>query len=261
MKIALSIVGATGRVGKRVLSLALEDEAFHIVGGFARKDSVCAGQDLGSLISKPPIGAFLHSRLDAAIETADIAIDFSSPSLLSETLAAACQLKKPLVIGSTGHSEKGKELIMQAAREIPILFSPNFSLGIALCLETVALLAKNLYGSAFIDIIETHHIHKKDAPSGTAIALAKAVGNGTVVEGKSEQPRRKEEIIIHAVRSGEVIGEHVVIFECGSERIELKHQAHSRDAFAKGALKAAKFLVRKQPGLYSIKDLLTTSFI
>src|SRR3989304_601990 len=202
MKIALSIVGATGRVGKRVLSLALEDEAFHIVGGFARKDSVCAGQDLGSLISKPPIGAFLHSRL-----------------------AAACQLKKPLVIGSTGHSEKGKELIMQAAREIPILFSPNFSLGIALCLETVSLLAKNLYGSAFIDIIETHHIHKKDAPSGTAIALAKAAGNGKVVEGKSEQPRRKEEIIIHTIRSGEVIGEHVVIFECGSERIELKHQA------------------------------------
>jgi len=258
MKIALGIIGATGRIGKLLLSSALEDPAFCIAGGVAQKNSESIGQDLGSLISRPTIGAILHPQVETALENADIGIDFSSPSLLVEILDAALHLKKPLVLGTTGYSEKEREKIKEASQEIPILYSPNFSFGIALCLETVAFLAKNLYGDAYIDIVETHHIHKKDAPSGSALALAKAIGNGKIINNPSHSPRSKEEIVIHAIRFGETIGEHVVIFEWGEERIEIKHQAHSREAFAKGALKAAKFLIQKQPGLYSVKDLFST---
>ena len=111
-----------------------------------------------------------------------------------------------------------------------------------------------LFGKCTIDIHEAHHVHKKDSPSGTALALAKALGGKAVVENGGTQ-RKKEEIFIHSVRSGETVGEHTVIFECEHERIEIKHTAHSRDAFAQGALIAAKFLVKQPPGLYTLKDI------
>jgi 4-hydroxy-tetrahydrodipicolinate reductase len=163
---------------------------------------------------------------------------------------------KPLVIGTTGHSEEERQQITSASHKIPILYSPNFSLGIALCLKAVAKMGAALYGSSTIDIIETHHLHKKDIPSGTSCALADAIHKGKAFpEGSSARERDKQQIVIHSIRSGEVTGEHTVIFECGHERIELKHIAHSRDAFAHGALLGARFLARQPPGLYSIRDL------
>ena len=214
MTTALAILGASGKMGKRILQLAEQDPQFHIVG-------------LGSRSQLPELGS------------CDVAIDFTSPEATRHHLEAALRAKKPLVIGTTGHSPEQKNTIEKAAATIPILYSPNFSFGIALCLEAAMQMGKRLFGTCKIDIYETHHIHKKDRPSGTALAFAKAVGNGD----------------IHSVRSGEVVGEHTVVFECGHERIELKHTAHSRDAFAHGALMGAKFLVKQAPGLYSLKDL------
>jgi 4-hydroxy-tetrahydrodipicolinate reductase len=253
MTIALSVLGASGRMGKRILQLAHKDPCFHSVGVRSRRELV---ESLAHLIDdhgeQPP----LFSDLKSALTRCDVAIDFTSHEATREHLEAAICAKKALVIGTTGHSPEEKKGIEEAAKVIPILFSPNFSFGIALCLEAAALLGKTLFGTCAIDIVETHHAHKKDRPSGTALALANAIGNAKIIlENGGAHARQKEEIVIHSIRSGDVIGEHSVIFECGHERIELKHTAHSRDAFALGALMGAKFLAKQPPGLYSLKDL------
>ncbi|MBI2812298.1 MAG: 4-hydroxy-tetrahydrodipicolinate reductase [Candidatus Melainabacteria bacterium] len=240
-------------MGRRILQLALKDSQFHIVGGVARSD---VHATIGSLVGDRCLQAPISSDPQNAFAECDVAIDFTSHEATRDYLQAALATNKALVIGTTGHTPEGKKAIEDAAKIIPILYSPNFSFGIALCLEAVARFGKALYGTCAIDIIETHHVHKKDRPSGTAFAFAAAVGNGRVsLEGSSAQPRRKEEIVVHSIRSGEVIGEHIIIFESGHERIELKHTAHSRDAFAQGALMGAKFLAKKPPGLYSLKDM------
>ena len=219
MAIQISVLGAKGKMGTRVLALAAEDPGVKIVCAYSRKDA-----DL--------LGAFLKC---------DVAIDFTSPLATQEILSAALQTGKPLVIGTTGHSLEEKRAIEEASKVIPILYSANFSLGIALCLEAAAQFARALKPGCTIDIVETHHAHKKDAPSGTAIALANAAG---------ADPKG-----ICSLREGEVIGEHTLIFKWGQEKIELKHTALSRDAFAAGALRGAQVLAGKGPGLYSVQDL------
>jgi 4-hydroxy-tetrahydrodipicolinate reductase len=238
MAVALSILGASGKMGKRILQLAQKDPHFHMINLFSRAD-----------LSSDPVAPFA---------SCDVAIDFTSHEATRNHLEGAILAKKALVLGTTGHPPETKRAIEEAAKVIPILFSPNFSLGIALCLEAAARLGKTLFGSCTIDILETHHTSKKDRPSGTALALAHAIGNGKgVMENTTTHPRRKDEIVIHSVRSGEVVGEHTLIFESEYERIELKHTAHSRDAFAHGALMGAKFLAKQPPGLHSLKDVYT----
>lgn len=252
MIIALAVFGASGKMGKRILQLAQEDPQFHIVGLGMRKEF----GPVADLIGNPGKQITVASDPGMVLAPCDVAIDFTSHEATHSHLKAALAAKKPLVIGTTGHLPDAKKAIEEAAQTIPILFSPNFSFGMSLCLEAVFRLGKSLYGSCTIDILETHHVYKQDRPSGTALALANAIGNGQpILERHSAQPRKKEEIIIHSMRSGEMIGEHTVIFECAHERIELKHTAHSRDAFAYGALMGAKFLVKQRPGLYSLKDL------
>jgi 4-hydroxy-tetrahydrodipicolinate reductase len=172
---------------------------------------------------------------------AHVAIDFTSPTATKEILKEAVGHRKPLVIGTTGHSVENFQDMEKAALTIPLLFSPNFSLGISVCLQAAKMIAEKLQEAATIEIIEAHHAEKKDRPSGTALALEKAVGK--------KSP-------IHSIRAGDIVGDHTVVFALNGERIELKHQAHSRDAFAHGALKAAKFLLDKPAGLYSLKDML-----
>lgn len=161
----------------------------------------------------------------------DILIDVSSPEALAENLSA----KKPIVIGTTGHTTF--TLIESASKIFPIFYSPNFSLGIALMRKFTAELAHRFPSD--IDLIETHHLEKKDSPSGTALLLAKAAPNAK----------------IHSIRSGKVIGEHTLIFNNSEEKLTLSHEVHSRQAFARGAIAAAHFLVGKPPGLYSMDNL------
>jgi 4-hydroxy-tetrahydrodipicolinate reductase len=253
MTIALAILGASGKMGKRTLQLAQKDPQFHIVGLGARTEHF---ELLTDLIGDRGEQITLTSDPVSALATCHVAIDFTSHEATRGHLEAAISAKKALVIGTTGHLPETKKAIEEASETIPILFSPNFSFGIALCLEAASHLGKRLFGTCTIDILETHHVYKKDRPSGTALAFVNAVGHGKpVLESHCAQPRKKEEIIIHSIRSGEVIGEHTIIFECGYERIELKHTVHSRDAFAQGVLMGAKFLAKQTPGLYSLKDL------
>lgn len=220
MAIRLTVLGASGKMGKRIFELADRDPEITVVHAYTRKQ--------GDLLK--------------SLSECDVAIDFTAPETLRDHLQAALNAGKALVIGTTGLSADEKRAIEEASQIIPILYSPNFSFGMALCLDAAARFAEALGSMGTIEIVETHHVHKKDAPSGTAIALAGAVG----VDSSS----------VRSVRQGEVIGEHTVIFKGEGEKIELRHVALSRDVFAAGALRAAKFLAGRGPRLYTLKDLL-----
>jgi 4-hydroxy-tetrahydrodipicolinate reductase len=179
--------------------------------------------------------------LENNLEAADVAIDFSSHTALAELLQKCAQHNKPVVVGTTGHSPENMEALQKMSKQIPILFSPNFSLGMAVCIEAARQIAEQLKGLCQIEIVEAHHQTKKDKPSGTSLKIAQTIS--------------EKEIPIHSIRAGDIIGDHTIFFVLAGERIELKHQAHSREAFAHGALLAAKFIKNKPPGFYSLKDL------
>lgn len=180
----------------------------------------------------------------STIEQADLFIDFSSPTATMIHLNLAEKLKKPLILGTTGLTEEIYRHIAASAKHIPVLHSPNFSLGMALCFESIRIFGRFLVENSDIEIIETHHIQKKDTPSGTALAMAEAI------------PKKKNQILIRSLRIEDTIGEHRITFTNSKEQIELTHRAFSREAFAQGALKAALFLYSQPPGQYTMKDVI-----
>src|SRR5438128_413946 len=181
------------------------------------------------------------------MKNCDVGIDFSHPDAITEICRSALRHNKPLVIGTTGHSQERRRTIEEAAQSLPIVFASNFSVGVNV-LFWLSRKAAELLGRDFNpEIIETHHKMKKDAPSGTAKTLAEVL---------KAARKTKDEILIQSIREGEVVGEHTVIFTGPCERLELTHQAASREIFARGALRAAKWIVGKPPGLYSMQDVL-----
>jgi 4-hydroxy-tetrahydrodipicolinate reductase len=218
------LVGAAGRMGKTVLDLAAADPKIDIV----------AQCDLGDPI-------------EPAMENCDVIIDFSHPDAIDEVCLAASQHGKSLVIGTTGHSQEQRRMIQEAAQSLPIVFASNFSVGVNVLFWLTRKAAELLERDFDPEIIETHHKMKKDAPSGTAKTLAEIL--------KAEQ-KNQNEIPIQSIREGEVVGEHTVIFSGLGERIELTHRASSREIFARGALRAAKWIMGRPPGLYSMQDVL-----
>ncbi len=193
-------------------------------------------------------------------EEVDCIIDFSHHAGTHALLEFACKRQIPVVLATTGHTEDEKALIDDAAKRIPLFHSANMSLGIALLVELAKMTAKT-FPDADIEIIEKHHNRKLDAPSGTALLLANAIKavreKATFVFGRSGQAKReKEEIGIHAIRMGNVVGEHEVIVGTDTQTITLKHEAHSRSLFAEGALAAAEYLIGKPAGLYDMKTMI-----
>jgi 4-hydroxy-tetrahydrodipicolinate reductase len=218
------LVGADGRMGKTVFNLAQNDREIEIV----------ARCDLGDPIEQ-------------AMKNCDVAIDFSHANAMDEICRAASQHAKPLVIGTTGHSPQQHRIIEETTQSVPVVFASNFSVGVNVLFSLVRKAAE-LLGSDFrAEIVETHHKMKKDAPSGTARTLAEILKAAR--KSESETP-------IQSIREGDIVGEHSVIFSGSAERLELTHRAASREIFAGGALRAAKWIVRKPPGLYSMKDVL-----
>jgi 4-hydroxy-tetrahydrodipicolinate reductase len=263
--IRLVMAGATGRMGKIILQLACRDKAFKIVGGLEERGHAALGQDLGPILGRDLMGVEVTQDPAAAMKQADVLIDFSHFSALPENLKAAVKTHTACVIGTTGIPASMLRQIKEASRKIPIVQSPNMSVGVNLLFQLAAIAGKALDESYDLEILETHHRMKKDAPSGTAMKLLEilleARGRGLkkdVVYGREGETgaRKKGTIGVLALRGGDVVGDHTVSFFGDGERIELVHKASSREAFARGALLAAKFLAKKKQGLYHMQQVL-----
>ncbi len=218
------LIGTAGRMGKTLRDLATKDSKIDIV----------AQCELGDAI-------------EPAMKNCDVAIDFSHANAIEEICRSALRHNKPVVIGTTGHSPELRRVIEQAAQSLPIVFASNFSVGVNVLFWLTRKAAERLGRDFSAEIVETHHKMKKDAPSGTAKTLAKVLKAAQEIGDK---------IPIQSIREGDVVGEHTVIFSGPGERLELTHRAVSREIFARGALRAAKWIMGKPPGLYSMQDVL-----
>jgi len=235
----IALIGAAGRMGQAINSIA-ESEGIEIVARIDLDDEV-------------------------ALSDADVLIDFSSAAAAEAICDAAMKSSTALVIGTTGHSAKEKQAIEMAAQKIPVVFASNFSIGVNALFSLTEHAAKIMSENFDLEIVETHHRLKKDAPSGTAKTLAEILQRARNTEklrhGREGMigEREKSEIGIHSVRGGDVVGDHTVIFAGQGERVELTHRASSRETFARGALRAARWVIGKPPGLYDMRDVLGIS--
>jgi len=261
--IGLLINGVCGRMGRRLVHLASQDDRFCIVAALETTDHPKFGHDLGMVIGQPSLEGLLITSEWPGNRSVEAVIDFSTPHGTAELLPICRKDHIPMVIATTGHSAVQLEALQEAGHELPLLMSSNFSLGMNLLMKLLAMTASALKEQDFdIEIIEKHHRFKKDSPSGTAIRLAQIiqeqVGPIPIRHGREgivgERPRR--EIGVHSVRAGDEVGDHSVLFSTLGETLELHHRATSRDAFAKGALEAAHFLVNRPPGWYNLSDVL-----
>lgn len=243
--------GCNGRMGQVITRLAKDDE----------KVSIVAGVDIDP--EKFSNGYAVYNNINDVKESFDVIIDFSNVKGLPSLLSFGLDRKKPIVICTTGLSDEDREKIKSASCEIPVLTSANMSIGVNLVQKIAAICAKALEGSFDIEIIEKHHNQKVDSPSGTALAIANSI-NSALSEGKEyvygrhskNDKRTNNEIGIHAIRGGNIVGEHTVIFAGAGEVIEITHSALSRDVFGVGALGAAKFLYDKKPGMYNMDNVI-----
>ncbi len=234
--IKLGIAGVYGKMGRRIFELASHDKDFEVSLALEKKGTPVIGKELGKIkVSSSPDGLFL----------VDVLVDFTTPEATETNLDYVARYKKALVLGTTGLNEAQLKKVEDISRVVPVVFSPNMSVGVNVLFAILPEIAKKLGPDYSIEIVEAHHKSKKDAPSGTARKFAQILADAT-----------HKEIPAHAIRLGDIIGDHTVIFCGNSERIEIKHQAHTRDLFALGALKAAKWVHNKPAGLYSMQDVL-----
>ncbi|SNZ07898.1 dihydrodipicolinate reductase [Persephonella hydrogeniphila] len=260
------ISGIMGRMGKKIAEIAYQDPDVEIGGGVERPDCVHFHENVGEIIGEK-IDAPVVSDLAKIIDRGDVVIDFAgnTEAVLGHLrLLAADKNKKAMVIGTTGFTEDQIKEIKELSTEVPVVLAPNMSIGVNLLFKLVQEAAKALKGKGYdIEVIEMHHRFKKDAPSGTAVKIVDILKEETGIkkvvygrEGIYENGRPSDEIGVFALRGGDVVGEHTVIFAGMGERIELTHKAGSRDIFAKGAVEAAKWVKDKPAGLYDMMDVL-----
>ena len=267
-QVRIAVAGALGKMGRALIRIGASDPQVKVVGAWERPENPLLGKDSGELAGVGRLDVPLAGSPLEALSKAQVAIDFTAPAATLKVLPLALKLKRPLIIGTTGMEAKEVAQLKAASKKIPIVFSSNYSVGMNLlwkALDMVASVTKDDYD---IEVIEAHHHFKKDSPSGTAMTtaevLAKAVGrdlNSWARYGRPKGnigPRDFREIGLHTVRGGDIVGDHTVLFAGAGERLEFKHQAHSRDNFALGAVRAAKWLVmkKKRAGLYSMSDVL-----
>ena len=252
--IKVAVTGALGRMGRLVIEEIKKSGDMELVAGFDIQ-----GEGL-------PLLGDAHVSLAADLEKVltlkrpDVLIDFTSPSAAVGTVCGAADMGINLVVGTTGFSEGQLDQMKKAIDgHVAAVISPNFSIGVNVFWKLLALAAETLKDYD-IEVIEAHHNQKKDAPSGTALAAVDVLKNATgvtqVVHGRKGMALRGKEIGVHAVRGGDIVGDHTVLFAGPGERLEIKHQAHSRSAFASGAVRAARWVVKANPGVYSMSDVL-----
>ncbi|HEY3327262.1 MAG TPA: 4-hydroxy-tetrahydrodipicolinate reductase [Novimethylophilus sp.] len=258
------IAGSTGRMGHALLQGVIDDAELHLHAALDRADGAVIGRDAGELIGAP-CGVRVSAEVGLALQGADVLVDFTRPDASMEYLAVCRDSGTKLVIGTTGFSPEQKQAIADAARDVAIVFAPNMSVGVTLLINLVQAAAKVLSEGYDIEVIEAHHRHKVDAPSGTALRLGEAAAAALgrdlaqcAVYGREGVTGERDPATIGfaTVRGGDVVGDHTVLFAGIGERVELTHKASSRATFALGALRAAKFLADKKSGLYDMQDVL-----
>ena len=259
----IAITGAAGRMGRRIAALAIEAETFDIAAATEEAGHQALGRDVGELAGVGAFGVAVGTDLPEDVDV-DVMIDFSLPEGTMKFLPICRGRKIALITGTTGLTASQQAEVADSARETAIVQAANFSVGINVLLNVVAMVAGTLGEDYDIEVAETHHRFKKDAPSGTAIALARSLcaalgkdyGEVAVLGRGGQCPRKPGEIGMHALRVGDTVGEHVVHFGNLGETIHVGHSAHTRDTFVRGALRAAEWLAGKDPGLYDMQDVL-----
>lgn len=262
----IAIMGAAGRMGRMLVQASLQTEGVTLCAAVARPDSSLLGADVGELVGSGRCGVTLVDRLDAVINDFDVLIDFTTPALTVEALALCAAHSKAMVIGTTGLTAEQEQTLSYYARNVQVVYAANMSTGVNLTLNLLSTATRALADAGYdIEIIESHHRHKVDAPSGTALMMGQAVAHacGRDLETKgifSREgqcgPRTADEIGFSVVRAGDIVGEHTVLFATEGERIEITHKASSRMTFANGAVRAAAWVAGAKAGLYDMQDVL-----
>ncbi|MBN9413227.1 MAG: 4-hydroxy-tetrahydrodipicolinate reductase [Candidatus Paracaedimonas acanthamoebae] len=265
--IHIAVAGASGRMGQLIIQQVLESPYAKLTGAKVSCTSLFNGEALTTLFPQGPNDVVLTSMTEKAFKNSKVIIDFTTPETLQAHLDVALREKIALVIGTTGLSKEQFQVLEKASLTIPILYSANFSLGINLLFEMVKEASKKLGADFDVEVLEMHHRHKQDAPSGTSLMLAKAAAEGRDLSlqesaiydrTRQRQARRENDIGFAVLRGGSVIGDHSVMFASDEEIVEFSHRALKRDIYAKGALKAALWLANQKPGYYKFSDILTT---
>jgi len=262
--VRIALAGVSGRMGRALIESVASDADCTLHAAIDRADSPLLGQDAEAALGRTS-GVVVGADFLTALSGAQALIDFTRPEATFAYLDACVAARVPLVIGTTGFDVDGKARIAEAARSVPLVFAPNMSVGVNLLMKLAELAARVLNDGYDIEIVEAHHRHKIDAPSGTALGLGQAVASALgrelaqcAVYGREgvTGERDSQTIGFATVRGGDIVGDHTLLFAGTGERIELTHKASSRATFAQGALRAAKWLQGRAPGLYNMRDVL-----
>jgi len=265
MTIKVGITGAAGRMGRSLIEAVQQSDDVVLGAAIVRPESSLVGADAGEVAGVGKIGVTLAASVGDVLNDFDVLIDFTTPAATLANIEACAAAGKAMVIGTTGFDAEQKAQFEQGIQDIAVCFASNFSTGVNLCFKLLDMAAKIVGDDSDIEIVEAHHRHKVDAPSGTAISMGEVVADAlnrnlgdVAVYGREGQegPRAKETIGFATVRGGDVVGEHTVSFLADGERIEITHKASSRLAFSRGAVKAAVWSAQQSAGLYDMRDVL-----
>lgn len=266
--IRIAVVGVSGRMGLCLVKAALLSSQAKLAVAISRPESPSVGKDIGELAGISAIGIKVSSDLAAVTDQFDVLIDFTRPDASMDIIEICRKANKKIVIGTTGYSDEQKALIAEAAKEIAIVFAPNMSVGVNLSLKLLEIAAKVMGDYTDIEVIEAHHRHKIDAPSGTALRMGEVIANtldrnlkDCAIYGREGNTgeRDRKTIGFSTIRAGDIVGEHTVMFADEGERLEITHKASSRMTFANGAVRAAVWLTEKDKGLFNMQDVLGLS--
>jgi 4-hydroxy-tetrahydrodipicolinate reductase len=264
-KLSCVVVGASGRMGRRICEIVSQSELWYLAGATEKADHQHLGKRIRDVMGSVASDETIVSYLEDITTPVDVIIDFTFPPVSMETARFASRTKKAAVIGSTGFSPEQRDELKELCKQFPCVCAPNMSTGVNTLFKLVQEVAQILGNEFDAEVLEAHHRQKKDAPSGTAVRiaqiLAEAYGRDLSRVGVYERrgfigERKKEEIGIQTLRAGDIVGDHMVLFGGQGERLELIHRAHSRDTFVYGALRAARWVVGKPNGLYDMQDVL-----
>ncbi|MCF8054342.1 MAG: 4-hydroxy-tetrahydrodipicolinate reductase [Deltaproteobacteria bacterium] len=259
------VLGAGGRMGGRIVATIAKTDGIELAFAVENEGDQSLGKDAGEIAGIGKNGVLIVSNLSSVIGAGDVVIDFTHHSASVKNVAIAADAGKPIIVGTTGFSAEELNSIKEATQRTKCVIAPNMSVGVNLMFKVLEMVAGILGDDYDVEIMEVHHNLKKDAPSGTAMRMAQVIANALQrdLEDAGVYQRRgmigertKKEIGIQTLRAGDIIGEHTVLFAGNSERLELTHRAHSRDNFARGAVRAAKWIINQENGMYDMQDVL-----